>query len=242
MSPPEERGAEADEPDDLLERLGASLGYPLRDRERAFTALSHSSYAHEVRGDRGNERLEFLGDAVLDLVVAEALYAAHPDWSEGKLTRARASLVRREALAERARAIDLAPLIRLGRTERRSGGAEKDSILANAFEAVIGALYLEGGLEPVRALVAPWLAEDGGASAAAGRDAKTAFQEWAHASLQTTPTYHLVRDSSVDDDDARFTIEVHAGGECWGRGTARSKRLAERAAAEDALERVRSSA
>ncbi len=239
MSASDPRNGDSAEQDELLERLSASLGYRLRDRDRALTALSHSSYAHEVRGDRGNERLEFLGDAVLDLVVGEALYAAHPDWSEGKLTRARASLVRREALADRARQIALPPLIRLGRTERRSGGADKDSILANAFEAVVGALYLEGGLDPVRELVAGWVADGAGAADAAGRDAKTAFQEWAHATLQVTPTYHLVRDSRVEDDDARFTIEVRADGECWGRGTARSKRLAEHAAAEAALSRAR---
>jgi ribonuclease-3 len=222
----------SDELDPVAE-VGRALGYEFRDRERVLVALSHASYAYETRGDRGNERLEFLGDAVLDLVVSEALYAAYPEWSEGQLTRARASLVRGHALAERARELGLPGLVRLGRTELRSGGAEKESILANVLEAVIGALYLDGGLAPVRAYVQRWFPEDPSASLA--RDAKTAFQEWAHATLRATPSYHTLVDSGVEDDDVRFTVEVRVAGEPWGSGTGRSKRTAERAAAEAAL-------
>ena len=218
---------------DPVAELGRALGYEFRDHERVLVALSHASYAYETRGDRGNERLEFLGDAVLDLVVGEALYAAHPDWSEGELTRARASLVRGDALAARARELGLSSLVKLGRTELRSGGAEKESILANVFEAVIGALYLDGGLAPVQACVARWFPEDPSVSLA--RDAKTSFQEWAHATLRATPSYHTLDDTGVEDDDLRFTVEVRVSGEPWGTGTGRSKRLAERAAAESAL-------
>jgi ribonuclease-3 len=217
-----------------IERLGACLDYAFLDGARALTALAHASYAQETRGDRGNERLEFLGDAVLDLVVSEALYAAHPDWSEGQLTRARAALVRGEALAARARSIGLPDLVRLGRTELRSGGAEKDSILAGCFEAVVGALYLDGGLAPVRGLVARWLAESSGDTA---RDAKTAFQEWAHATLRATPSYRTRDDSGIEADESRFTVEVCVDGEVWGSGVGRSKRIAEREAAEAALAR-----
>jgi ribonuclease-3 len=218
---------------DPVDVLGRALGYEFRDRERVLVALSHASYAYETRGDRGNERLEFLGDAVIDLVVGEALYAAHPEWSEGQLTRARASLVRGDALAARARELALPALVRLGRTELRSGGAEKESILANVLEAVIGALYLDGGLAPVQAYVARWFPEDPLASLA--RDAKTSFQEWAHATLRATPSYHTLVDTGVEDDDLRFTVEVRVVGEPWGSGTGRSKRMAERAAAEAAL-------
>jgi ribonuclease III len=221
------------EPDDAVAQLGRAFGYEFRDHERVLVALSHASYAYETRGDRGNERLEFLGDAVLDLVVGEALYAAHPDWSEGQLTRARASLVRGDALATRARELGLSGLVRLGRTELRSGGAEKESILANVFEAVIGALYLDGGLVPVQAYVMSWFPAD--ASVSLARDAKTSFQEWAHATLHATPSYHTLVDTGVEDDDLRFTVEVRVAGEPWGSGTGRSKRLAERAAAEAAL-------
>jgi ribonuclease III len=226
-------GAPADA--DPVEVLSRALGYAFRDRDRVLTALSHASYAHETRGDRGNERLEFLGDAVLDLVVGEALYAAHPDWSEGQLTRARASLVRGDALAERARELALPSLVKLGRTEVRSGGSEKDSILANVLEAVVGALYLDGGLAPVQAYVAGWFTGDPAHTLAA--DAKTSFQEWAHAALRATPSYHTLGDSGIEEDEHRFTVEVRVAGDAWGHGTGRSKRLAERAAAIAALVR-----
>ena len=220
---------------DPVAELSRALGYAFRDHDQLLTALSHASYAHETRGDRGNERLEFLGDAVLDLVVGEALYAAHPDWSEGQLTRARASLVRGDALAERARELALPSLVKLGRTEVRSGGSEKDSILANVFEAVIGALYLDGGLAPVQAYVAGWFTGDPAHALAA--DAKTSFQEWAHAVLRATPSYHTMSDSGIEDDEQRFTVEVRVAGETWGNGSGRSKRIAERVAAVAALVR-----
>ncbi|MEM7411054.1 MAG: ribonuclease III [Myxococcota bacterium] len=225
--------------DSTVDRLGRALGHRFVDAPRAERALSHPSYSHEAAaGDRGNERLEFLGDAVLDLVVGEALYHAHPDWPEGRLTRARAAWVRRESLADRAREIGLPELVRLGRTELLSGGAEKDSILANTLEAVVGALYLDGGLAPVERLVRGWLDAEADGRGAGARDAKTAFQEWAHARFRETPSYHTVTDSGVDADEERFTVEVRVSGEAWGEGTARSKRLAERAAAEDALARA----
>lgn len=220
---------------DAVKRLGEILEYDFRDTDRALTALSHSSHAQEqTRGDRGNERLEFLGDAVLDLVVSEVLYDAHPDWNEGQLTRARASLVQGEALAVRARAMGLPELVRLGRTELLSGGAEKDSILAGAFEAVIGALYLDGGPEPVRKVLERWFTDG---IAETPRDPKTAFQEWAHATLRETPSYHTLDDSGIEDHEDRFTVEVRVAGEAWGQGIGRSKRLAERAAAQAALVR-----
>ena len=220
---------------DPVAELSRALGYEFRDHDQLLTALSHASYAHETRGDRGNERLEFLGDAVLSLVVGHALFAAHPEWSEGQLTRARASLVRGDALAERAREIGLPGLVKLGRAEVRGGGAEKDSILANVLEAVIGALYLDGGLAPVQAYVAGWFRGD--PETALHIDAKTSFQHWAHAELRATPSYHTLTDSGVEDDAQRFTVEVRVLGEGYGTGTGRSKRLAEQAAAAAALAR-----
>jgi ribonuclease-3 len=224
-----------DAPGEVLARV---LGYAFRDPELAELALSHPSHAHEVDGSRGNERLEFLGDAVLGLAVAELFFRARPDWSEGDLTRTRAALVNQHALAERARAIGLDRFIKLGRTERRTEGRRKDSILANCLEAVIGAIYLDGGLLPVTAFVERLFAEAvAKGSAPQRRDAKTRFQEWTHASLQTTPRYRTVRDSGTDGDEQRFTVEVVVGDEVWGTGTGRSKRVAERAAAKAALER-----
>jgi ribonuclease-3 len=215
--------------------LEAAVGHSFRDPELAERALRHASFAHEGAVLPSNERLEFLGDAVLGLVVAEHLYRDHPDWNEGALTRARAALVNRSALAGCARALGLGPLLRLGRTEQLSGGGDKDSILANCFEAVLGAVYLDGGLEPAIALAQRAL----GSSTPGGpppRDPKTAFQEWAHARLQQTPSYRTSEDSGIEDDDARFTVEVRIGDECWGRGPGRTKRAAEREAALRALE------
>ena len=220
------------------ETLAQVLGYAFRDPALAELALSHPSYAHEVDGSRGNERLEFLGDAVLGLAVAEFFFHARSDWSEGDLTRARAGLVNQRALAERARAIGLDRFVKLGRTERRTEGQRKDSVLANCLEAVIGAMYLDGGLPPVVALLERMFAEAvAQGSAPQRRDAKTTFQEWTHARFQTTPRYRMVRDSGTDNDEERFTVEVVVGDEVWGTGTGRSKRVAERAAAEAALER-----
>lgn len=220
------------------DRALASIGCEFADRDLLDLALAHPSYSHESDGGRGNERLEFLGDAVLDLVVAQALYDAHPEWDEGDLTRTRAGLVNQQSLAERARELELGQWVKLGRTEMRSGGADKDSILANCFEALIGALYLDAGLERaekfVRRVYGAALAHD---AVRERRDVKTAFQEWAHARFRETPSYAAVEDSGIDNDDARFSVVLSIGGEVWGRGVGRSKRIAERAAAAQALEK-----
>jgi ribonuclease-3 len=217
------------------------VGHGFRDRGLAATALAHPSYAHELDGSRGNERLEFLGDAALDLVVAQLLYELHPEWSEGELTRARADLVNKDRLAERARALGLDRLVRLGRTEQRTGGRDKDSVLANCFEAVVGAVYVDAGLDAVVSLVRRCLGtvliESG-----AHRDAKTAFQEWSHARFRFTPRYRLLQDSGVDNDERRFTVEVKIRDEAWGTGVGRTKRAAEHAAAAAALVRAADSA
>jgi ribonuclease-3 len=230
-------GPDAADEGAALRSLEERLGHRFADRGLLETALCHASRAHEAGEGRGNERLEFLGDAVLDLVTSELLYAAHPDWDEGTLTRTRAGLVNRSALADCARRLGLGPLIRLGRTEQRSGGGDKATILADAFEAVLGALYLDAGLAPVEALVrrvfGDAIARD------AERDPKTEFQEWAHARFRATPRYHSADDTGTEDDEQRFTAEVRVGDEAWGRGRGRSKRAAERAAASAALARVR---
>jgi ribonuclease-3 len=218
--------------------LEARLGHSFADAGLLETALQHPSYAHEQDGTRGYERLEFLGDAVIGLAAARLLFEAHPSWEEGHLTRARSALVNTRALAAHARELGIPDHVRLGRTERK-GGFEKDSILANVLEAVIGALYLDGGLEPVvalaRRLFAGALAPDSDAFAA---DPKTRFQEWAHAERQSTPRYVGVGDTGVEYDEQRFEVEVRLDGEVWGRAQGRTKRAAERAAAERALARA----
>lgn len=219
--------------------LEEALGHHFEEPDRLALALTHPSQAHEIDGSRGNERLEFLGDAVLDLVVTRLLYDAHPSWREGDLTRARAALVNTRSLAARARELDLGVRARLGRTEARSGGAEKNRILANLFEAVLGALYLDGGLAPVEQLARRLFADAlVTGSPPLPRDPKTGFQEWAHAARQPTPRYRTLRDSGVENDEERFEVEVRLGEEIWGRGCGRTKRHAERAAAEAALRRA----
>ncbi len=221
------------------EEVSERLGYDFAEPALLETALTHTSWSSEHDGSRGNQRLEFLGDAVLDLVVGERLYRAHPRWSEGELTRARSSLVNTRALAREAESLGLGVAARLGRTEARSGGEHKPRILASLFEAVVGALYLDAGLAPVEALVERRFgAAIEGGEAVLARDPKTEFQEWAHARGLASPQYAGVGDSGVEDADDRFTVEVRLEGEAWGCGIGRTKRAAERAAAREALARV----
>lgn len=224
--------------DASLGPLEERIGHRFADQALLETALAHPSYAHELDGSRGNERLELLGDAVLGLVVAEILYAGRPAWSEGDLTRARAALVNARSLAARARALDLGAFVRLGRTEQRTGGASKDSILANVFEALVGALYLDGGLDAARICVERAFGDELLRAPAGERDAKTRLQEWAHARLHETPTYRTLQDSQVDADAERFEVEVWIASEAWACGRGRTKREAEQAAAACALLRV----
>lgn len=232
----------------LVARLESVLLHRFARPELLATALRHASFAHEAGGrgeaaSESNERLEFLGDAVLGLVVAHALYAAHPNWQEGELTRGLHAIVEARSLARLAREVDLGEALTLGRTERASGGEQKASILADGMEAVIGALYLDGGLEAVRRFVearfAAALSQD---SAPVARDPKTELQERTMAEVGVFPTYHLVADSAVEGDDRRFTVEVALVGEPLARATDRTKRAAEREAARQALARRAESA
>jgi ribonuclease-3 len=180
--------------------------------------------------------LEFLGDAVLDLVIAEELFVAHPDWEEGELTRARAQMVNTKALAVHTRRLGFHMQLRLGKTELQTGGVDKDSILGNLFEALIGALYLDGGLSAVSHFVRAEFAEGLASNASEPeRDVKTRFQEWAHASYHCTPRYRMLSDSGVDDDPERFLVEVALEDRVLAQGVGRSKRIAERDAASNAL-------
>ena len=228
---------------DALDRLEAVLGYRFGRRALLENALVHSSYAHEKSTPGGgavvhNERLEFLGDAVLGLAVADALYRAQPDWREGDLSRALHALVEGRSLSKLARSFELGSVIRLGRTEQQSGGEDKPSILENAMEAVIGAVYLDGGLDAVSALVervfGEALAVD---SPPVRRDPKTEFQERVMATHGEFPGYRLVSDSLVEGDERRFTVEVVVRGNALAQGVGRTKRSAERLAAAAALEK-----
>ncbi len=257
-----------------VNELEAALGHCFSRPELLVCALTHRSLAHELAqadvsiqaasdveagGDvrtggkiqaaqQDNERLEYLGDAVLGLVVAEALYAAHPEWREGELTRIRSGLVSRERMAEVAESIGLGKHLRLSRGEERSGLRRKSTVLSNSMEAVMGALYLDGGLEPVRAFVrsqvmgeaAERLALELRSGAALG-NYKSALQERMQAVRAGAPVYR-VKSESGPDHHKRFLVEVRLKGEDGqrgkplARGMGRTKKLAEQDAARRALE------
>jgi ribonuclease-3 len=222
-----------------IAELERALGHVFSNRELLATALRHSSQAHEDGNGDSNERLEFLGDSVIGMVVAELLFRAHPDWAEGDLTRALHALVDKGSLAEQARRLEIGRQLELGRTERQSGGHSKDRILADALEALVGAMYLDAGLEPVVALAnRVFAAAFAQGAPRAGRDPKTELQETVMKDSGELPSYSVAHDSGVDGDEERFQVEVRFGGEVLGSGSGRSKRRAERQAAQAALSQL----
>ena len=243
----------------VLAELEAELGYEFTSRALLVRALTHRSLANQLAlevspngsesaGD--NERLEFLGDAVLGLLVGEALFLLHPEWSEGELTRVRAQLVSRQHMAEVAVAIGLGNHLRLSRGEDRSGLRLKSTVLSNTMEAVIGALFLDGGLKPARAFVQRFvmgdvvehLARELLSGAALG-NYKSALQEHLQAARAGTPVYK-VKSESGPDHRKRFLVEVRLKpaegepGKPLARGTGSTKKHAEQDAARRALGRM----
>jgi ribonuclease-3 len=234
-----EREAPAAPPPDPVAALEARLGLKFQDRATALAALTHKSYVNEHRDQGGsdNERLEFLGDAVVDLLVSHRLMERFPMAREGDLSKMRAAVVDEPGLAAMARALGLGELLRLGRGEELTGGREKASLLADAMEAVIAAVYLEHGSGPALGLVDRFL-EEAFARAAAGtldRDWKTQFQELAQGRLRATPRYRVAAERGPDHAKI-FEVELAVAGEVLGRGSGRSKKDAEQAAARMGLE------
>ena len=226
--------------DDLVE-LSERLGVEFSDYSLLSRALTHRSYLNENLGSilEDNERLEFLGDAVIDFIVAGYLYHRFPEMDEGELTSLRAALVRAETLAQFARAVDLGRYLRLGYGEEESGGRDRTPLLCATFEAVIGAIYLDRGLERARPLVEghirPMLEQI--QAGALHKDAKSEFQVWAQARFNITP-HHRVIDSEGPDHARIFTVRVLVGDEAWGEGRGRSKQAAAQAAAAEAMARA----
>ncbi|HKY73355.1 MAG TPA: ribonuclease III [Nitrospira sp.] len=228
-----------------LDSLQAALDYRFRDVRLLEDALTHKSYVNEQRPAAGadNERLEFLGDAVLSLVVSEQLAVLLPRSPEGTLSKHKARLVSESMLADVARRLKLGSCLRLGRGEELSRGREKDSLLADAVEAVIAAVHLDGGLESSRRVVAGLLQEEL-AQVASQRhrpgenDYKTQVQEWCQRRFDSLPSYAVVRESGPDHDKL-FEVEVSVNGAVVGRGTGRSKKEAEQSAARQALQEGR---
>jgi ribonuclease III len=214
--------------------LRKSLGDPILDDELLERALTHRSYAYEHGGLPTNERLEFLGDSVLGVVVTETLYLAHPDLSEGHLAKLRAAVVNARALAGVGRAITLGEYIKLGRGEETTGGRDKASILSDTVEALIGAVHLSGGLEAsaivVHLLFDPLI--EAASALGAGLDWKTSLQELAAEHGLGVPEY-LIEDDGPDHMKT-FTAQVRVGERRYGNGVGRSKKEAEQAAAETA--------
>ncbi len=216
--------------------LERALGYRFRDPDLLQRALTHRSYANERGLERQNERLEFLGDAVLGLVAGEWLFRAHPELPEGDLSKLKAYLVSAPALAGFSSQLGIGKALRIGVGEERSGGRTKRSLLADATEALFGAIYLDGGLETVRSVIEPLL--EGllsGRSRVLEADAKTRLQEEVQSRGWELPDYRLVAETGPDHDK-RFTVECRVREKAAGRGEGRSKKVAEQRAAAEALE------
>jgi len=218
--------------------LARVLGVPDLEPAALELALTHRSYAYEHGGLPTNERLEFLGDAVLGLVITDDLYRRHPDLHEGRLAKLRAAVVNAKALAQVGRAIGVSPYLRLGRGEDASGGREKSSILADTVEALIGAVYVQFGFEVtarvVRTMFAPLVAA--AATKGAALDWKTSLQELSATHGLGVPEYLV--DETGPDHAKSFTARVRVGDEFFGSGGGRSKKDAEQQAAETAWQDI----
>lgn len=215
--------------------LNRRLNLPFKNLSLLTRALTHRSYVNENPTSlEDNERLEFLGDAVLDFIVGAWAYNRFPEMPEGDLTRVRSAIVRNDQLANFSRRIGLGGALRLGRGEASSGGNERDTLLGSAFEALIGALYLEAGLGAVEAFVNPILDEVQDYILDEIQDPKSRLQEWAQAEKMGTPQYVTV--SARGPDHAKeFEVEVRIQGTAYGRGHGTSKGTAARIAAQTAL-------
>ncbi len=230
--PPSEPQVES--PESATAELERRLGYTFARPELLAVALTHPSAA--VGSDAHYERLEFLGDAVLDLAIADMLMRRFPAAKEGPLSKQRASIVNGRTLAVKAQSIGLDGMLKLGKGEEKSGGREKVSILAAAFEAVIGAIYTDGGLSPTQRVVENLFTDDIGGPAAE-RDYKTELQEVAYRRYRAQPVYELVA-ARGPDHAKRFTTRIRIAGRELGTGEGGSKKQSEQAAARAALSQI----
>ncbi|MGH7233326.1 MAG: ribonuclease III [Nitrospiraceae bacterium] len=224
-----------------LEDAQKSIGYLFRQPHLLDEALTHKSHVNETRGKHGkhNERLEFLGDAVLTLVISEHLASTCPDFTEGELSKLKARLVSEVSLANAARRLHLGALLRLGRGEELTQGREKPSLLANALEAILAAIYMDGGLASARAFILQTFAADlqelhSVEGQPATLDYKTRLQEWCQKEFDTLPHYVIVRESGPDHQKI-FEVQILIRGDVRGVGVGKSKKEAEQMAAKQAL-------
>jgi ribonuclease-3 len=226
-----------------LNELQKSLGSRFKDEKLLAQALVHRSFLNEnPEFDLpANERLEFLGDALLDFVVGEYLYQRYPELQEGELTSLRAGIINRTGLARLARSLDLGCYVYLSRGEDERGGRERSSLLSDVFEALIAAVYLDRGLDAVRELVLPLVEPEVIRIVEEGlkRDFKSRLQEWTQREMGATPTYRTVMERGPEHAK-EFTVEVLVDGQICGTGQGRSKQNAEQQAAEEALRAISS--
>ena len=222
-----------------LKEFQEIIGYKFTNCEYLKVALTHSSYANENRSKHipFNERLEFLGDSILGLVVADHLYRNRPDLPEGDLTRIRAALVCEGSLVEVAKSLDLGSYLKLGRGEESGGGRNRPSIQADAVEAMLAAVYLDGGIGQARKLIHSLILDQEREKIANGRDFKTALQELVQRESGQVLSYRLVGESGPDHAKT-FSMEVLLNGQPVGSGEGRSKKEAEQAAAKAAVEKL----
>jgi ribonuclease III len=220
--------------------LATALGVSFREPMLLELALTHRSHAFEAGGLPTNERLEFLGDAVLGLVITDWLYRRFPEANEGRLAKIRAAAVNTHSLAEVARGLGLGDQVKLGRGEEQSGGRDKDSILADALEAILGAVYLDRGADAAASLIVRLFGDllDDITDRRESLDYKTSLQELTAATMALLPVYGLTE--AGPDHEKRFRAEVTVDGEVLGHGAGRSKKEAEQAAAREAYDALRS--
>ncbi len=216
-----------------MKKLQDAIGYHFQDEALLKNAMTHSSYANEKGSGQSNERLEFLGDSVLGFVTADYLYHKMKDEPEGELTKRRAAEVCEKSLHKFALSISLGDYLLLGKGEQHTGGRERPSILADAFESLIAAIYLDGGIEPARAFILRFL-RDEDFSAEPVTDYKTMLQEIIQKNPEEHLDYVLVSESGPAHD-RRFEVEVHLNSNVIGKGLGKSKKKAEQQAAKEAL-------
>ena len=223
----------------MIKDLEAAIGYHFQNITLLQNALTHSSYANECWHDslKSNERLEFLGDSILGMVVAEYLYKNFPDRPEGELTRMRADMVCETSLASVAARIDLGKHLQLGNGEERFGGRNRASILADAVESVIAACFLDGGMEAAKAFVQQFVLCDVPVKKLHNQDYKTALQELVQQKKDQVLTYALVGESGPDHAKC-FMVEVSLNGKPVGKGEGSSKKRAEQDSARDAIDKL----
>ncbi len=217
--------------------LSQRLGLPFSNLALLTRALTHRSYVNEYESVEDNERLEFLGDAVLDFIVGAWAYNRFPEMPEGDLTKIRSALVRNDHLAKFARKLELGKALRLGRGEASSGGRNRDNLLGSTFEALIGALYLDAGLEKVNAFVNPILEDVRESILNQIQDPKSELQEWTQSQKLGAPHYRVVS-TNGPDHAVTFEMTVEIAGVEKGRGSGTSKSGAEHAAARDAMKKL----